>query len=78
MKEIEDVAVAIVNAFEEGYFDEGKRDLFNAIFSRYLSDVDPYEEMDLYEAIVKLGRSRREEFTRMISELRSRSLISGE
>lgn len=76
MAEIEDVALKIINAFEDNYFDVAKRNVFVALFQRYLSLADPEGEMEQYDAIVALGHRHRDEFDRMVSEFKGRALIS--
>ncbi len=75
MAEIEDTAFKIIAAFEDLYFEAGKRDVFISLFNRFLPLADPGGEMEQYDAIVELGYRHREEFDRMVKELRGRSLI---
>lgn len=72
---ISHIAQTISFAFEDQYHDMNKRKLFQAIFGRYLSPVDPNGDMETYDAIIQLGRKEPEEFERMLKELRERSLI---
>ncbi|MCL4490959.1 MAG: hypothetical protein M1510_03495 [Nitrospirae bacterium] len=76
MAEIEDIAFKIVAAFEDNYFEVAKRNIFVALFNRYLSIADPGGDMEQYDAITELGHSYRDEFDRMVKELKDRSLIS--
>lgn len=75
MPEVEDLAFKIAAAFEDNYFAPAKRNAFNAVFNRYLPIVDPAAAMEPYEAIVELGYKHREEFDRMVQDLKDLSLI---
>lgn len=75
MSEIEDLAFRIYTAYEDSYFIEQKRELFAAIFGRYLTIADPTETMETYEAIVELGYRFRPEFDEMVKKLKELSLI---
>lgn len=44
-------------------------------FNRYLSVVDLYETMDVYDAIVSLGRGHRLEFDQLLRALKDQSLL---
>ncbi|MCL4457197.1 MAG: hypothetical protein M1147_09685 [Nitrospirae bacterium] len=75
MPEIEDIAFKISAAFEDNYFVVAKRNVFNAVFNKYLSLADPNAEMEPYEAIVALGYKHRPEFDVMVKELKEIGLI---
>lgn len=77
MPEVENTAFLIAAAFEDDYFVTAKRTAFNAVFNRYLPLVDPAAALEPYEAIVELGYRHREEFDRMVQELKELSLIEG-
>jgi hypothetical protein len=70
------IAQKITFAFEDLYLDKTKREMFIALFNRYLTPVDPAGVMEPYDAIVSLGRKEPEEFDRMIKEMKKHSLIS--
>lgn len=70
------LAQKISFAFEDHFEDLNKRKLFQALFSRYLSSVDPNGEMEIYDAIVLMGRKEPEEFERMIKEMKDNGLIT--
>lgn len=76
MAEIEDAAFRIVAAFEDFYFEKDKKNIFVTLFNKYLSIADPEGEMEQYDAIVALGYRHRDEFDRMVKEMKERSLIS--
>jgi hypothetical protein len=73
--EIEDLAMKVVHAYEDNYFDRAKRDVFDTLFNRYLGMVDLAGDMDPYEAVVSLGRQYRPEFDQLVTALRDRKLI---
>jgi hypothetical protein len=75
MGEIEDLAMKVVQAYEDKYFDRAKREVFDALFNRYLNMVDLDGNMDPYEAIVSLGRQYRFEFDQLVKALSDRKLI---
>jgi hypothetical protein len=70
------MAQKISFAFEDLYPDKEKRELFNAIFNKYLSQFDSHGVMEPYDAIILLGRKNPEEFDRMIQEIKDLSLIT--
>jgi hypothetical protein len=72
------MAQKISHTLEDLYFDEGKRKLFDVIFNKYLSSVDPDGAMEPYDAIVKLGRNSLDEFDCMVQELKDQALIIDE
>lgn len=76
MPEIEDIAAKIADAFEDLYFVPGKKNLFNLVFNKYLPLVDEKSALEPYEAISELGYRYREEFDKMVDELKKLSLIS--
>ncbi len=75
MAEIEDIAFKISAAFEDNYFVPQKRNMFNAVFNKYLSLADPAASMEPYEAIVALGYRFRTEFDEMVKQLKELGLI---
>jgi len=75
MEKITTTAQKIRFAFEDFYGDKEKRVLFDALFNRYLSDVDPAGVMDPYDAIVSLGRQAPEEFDQMVKEMHEMKLL---
>jgi hypothetical protein len=75
MSEIEDLAFKIYTAYEDSYFIEQKRKVFDAIFNRYLPMADPTETMEPYEALVELGYRFRPEFDEMVKILKDQGLI---
>jgi hypothetical protein len=70
------MAQKISFAFEDLYADKEKREIFNALFNKYLSQFDPSGVMEPYDAIILLGRKNPEEFDRMIQEMKEISLIT--
>ena len=75
MGEIENIAMKICNIYEDFYFDKEKRKIFDDLFNRYLSVVDLHGTMDVYEAIVSLGRGHRFEFDQLVKALKDQSLL---
>lgn len=75
MLAIEDIAFKISAAFEDNYFVPQKRNMFNAVFDKYLSLADPTASMEPYEAIVALGYRFRAEFDEMVKQLKELGLI---
>jgi len=71
------IAQTISFSFEDQYYDIKKRELFRAIFNRYLLPIDPNGEFETYDAIIQLGRKEPAEFELMVKELKDKSLISG-
>lgn len=69
------IAQEISFAFEDHYSDADKRQTFDALFHKYLSQVDPDSTMVPYDAIIKLGRSNLAEFDLMVKEMKEKSLI---
>ncbi|MBI5740757.1 MAG: hypothetical protein HZA16_08545 [Nitrospirae bacterium] len=69
------IAQKISFAFEDQYADVAKRNLFVALFDRYLNPVDPDGSMETYDAVIALGRKEPEEFERMLKEMKDKSLI---
>ena len=76
MEKITMIAQKISFAFEDLYGDKGKRAMFDALFNRYLSDVDPAGVMHHYDAIVSLGRTAPDEFDQMVKEMQKMELIA--
>lgn len=76
MEKISLMAQKISFAFEDHYTDEEKREIFNTLFNKYLSQYDPGGVMEPYDAIIQLGRKNPDEFDRMIQEMKDLSLIA--
>jgi hypothetical protein len=74
MGETEDIAMMIVNAYEDVYTDRNKRAVFDGVLNRYLSLL-AMEEGDPYDSLVELGRAYRSEFDEMVKELKALSLL---
>ncbi|MBI5099208.1 MAG: hypothetical protein HZB30_08200 [Nitrospirae bacterium] len=70
------VAQKISFAFEDQYFDERKRNIFIALFNKYLLSVDTAGTMEPYDALVLLGRKDPSEFDLMVKEMKEKELIS--
>jgi len=75
MSEIEDTAIAIINAYDDHYMDKAKRNVFEHLFTNYLSLVDPAGSMEAYDSLVLLANSHRAEFDIIVSELKKLSLL---
>lgn len=76
MEKITMTAQKITFAFEDFFGDKEKRSLFDALFNKYLSDVDPAGVLEPYDAIVSLGRKAPDEFDQMVKEMREMELIA--
>ncbi|RJQ16113.1 MAG: hypothetical protein C4560_10275 [Nitrospiraceae bacterium] len=72
---IEQITQKISFAYEDLFFETDKRNLFLGIFRRYLLPVDPFVQMEPYDAIILLGREAPAEFEQMVKELKDLSLI---
>lgn len=70
------IAQQISFAFEDQYYDEKKRNVFIALFNKYLLSADPTGTMEPYEAIIALGRQSLPEFDQMVKEMKDKELIS--
>jgi hypothetical protein len=70
------IAQKISFAFEDQFFNENIRSMFNTLFNRYLVPLDPSGRMEPYDAIILLGRQSPEEFKLMVQEMKEKELIS--
>ncbi len=70
------IAQKISFAFEDDFHDLDKRKLYNTIFDKYLSEVDPGVMTDPYDAIVSLGRTKLESFEKFLEALKEKGLVS--
>ena len=75
IQDIQDMALKILYAFEDLYFEKDKGKIFDDIFSKYIPHVVADGKMDIYDVLVSLGTGHRAEFDKMVSELRADSLI---
>ena len=76
IEQISLIAQQISFAFEDHFFNESKRGMFNEMFNRYLAQLDPSGRMEPYDAIVLLGRQSPRELENMVQELKEKDLIS--
>ena len=76
IEQISLIAQQISFAFEDHFFNESKRGMFNALFNRYLAQLDPSGRMEPYDAMVLLGRQSPAEFENMVKEMKEKALIS--
>ena len=76
MEKITMTAQKISFAFEDLFDDKEKRAVFDALFNRYLSEIDPTGVMTHYDAIVSLGRKAPDDFNQMVKEMQEMELIS--
>jgi hypothetical protein len=72
MESIEDLAMKVVNAYEDLFFTAEKKSLFDAVLDRYLSGPD---SPDLYDTLVAFGYERRAEFDEIVRTLKDQSLL---
>ncbi len=70
------IAQKISFAFEDHFFDEKKRNIFTALFNKYLQPVDPSGAMEPYDALVLLGRQNPAEFALMVKDMKEKGLIT--
>ncbi len=70
------IAQKISFAFEDHFFNEKKRSMFDALFNRYLVPLDPSGRLEPYDAIILLGQQSPEEFEHMVKEMKEKELIS--
>ena len=75
MSTVEETAIAIINAYDDHYMDKAKRNVFEHLFTNYLSLVDPAGSMEAYDSLVLLANSHRAEFDIIVSELKKLSLL---
>ena len=75
MSTVEETAVAIINAYDDHYMDKAKRNVFEHLFTNYLSMVDPSGSMEAYDSLVLLANRHRAEFDFIVSELKRLSLL---
>jgi flavin reductase (DIM6/NTAB) family NADH-FMN oxidoreductase RutF len=75
MEDVKDIAMKIYNAYEDFYLDKEKRKIFEDLFDKYLTMVDSYGTMDVYEAVIALSSQYGLEFEKMVSALRENSLL---
>jgi hypothetical protein len=74
---IANLAQEISFAFEDHFHEKNKKELFIAIFDKYLTAVDPGITTDPYDAVIALARRSQEDFENMLRDLRENNLISG-
>jgi len=75
MRDIEDMAMKIFNAYEDVFYEKEKNKIFENLFDKYLTIADPVGTMEPYDAIVSLGHRHRLEFDQMVKALKEQSLI---
>ena len=75
MRDIEDMAMKIFNAYEDVFYEKEKNKIFENLFDKYLTIADPVGTMEPYDAIVSLGHSHRLEFDQLVKALKDHSLI---
>jgi hypothetical protein len=75
MRDIEDMAMKIFNAYEDVFYEKEKNKIFENLFDKYLTIADPVGTMEPYDAIVSLGHHHRLEFNQLVKALKDHSLI---
>jgi hypothetical protein len=70
------IAQAISFEFEDMIADKDKKELFVAMFDKYLNSVDPGITTDPYDAIIALGKNQPESFDKMLKEMTEKGLIA--
>ena len=76
LERISFIAQEISFAFEDNFHIKAKKDLFLALFAKYLSDVDPGITTDPYDAIISLGRKDPAAFENLLKEVKEHDLAS--
>jgi hypothetical protein len=75
MRDIEDMAMKIFNAYEDVFYEKEKNKIFENLFDKYLTIADPVGTIEPYDAIVSLGHRHRLEFDQLVKALKEQSLI---
>jgi hypothetical protein len=75
MRDIEDMAMKIFNAYEDVFYEKEKKKIFENLFDKYLTIADTVGTMEPYDAIVSLGYRHRLEFDQLVKALKDHSLI---
>ena len=70
------IAQAISFEFEDMIANKDKKELFIAMFDKYLNSVDPGITTDPYDAIISLGKTQPEAFDKMLKEMTENGLIA--
>jgi len=76
IEKISFIAQEISFTFEDTFHIKTKKDLFLAIFNKYLLSVDPGVTTDPYDAIIALGKKDPAAFENMLKELKEKELVS--
>jgi len=76
IEKISFIAQEISFTFEDTFHVKAKKDLFIALFDKYLTDVDPGVTTDPYDAIIALGKKKPEAFESMLKEIKEKDLVS--
>jgi hypothetical protein len=76
IEKISFIAQEISFTFEDNFHKKNKRELFSAIFNKYLTDVDPGITTDPYDAIIALGTKDPAAFENMLKELKEKDLVT--
>ena len=76
IEKISFIAQEISFTFEDTFHIKEKKDLFIAIFDKYLTAVDPGVTTDPYDAIIILGKKNPEAFDSMLKEIKEKELVS--
>jgi len=71
------IAQQISFANEDHFHEIDKRKKFTAVFDKYLSLVDTGLTMEIYDAVIALGRSNPAALEKMVKELKEEGLLSG-
>ncbi len=75
MGEIEDMAMKIFNAYDDVFYEKEKKKIFEKLFDKYLTIVDPVGMMEPYDAIVFLGHNHPKEYDQFLKALKDNFLI---
>lgn len=76
IEKISFIAQEISFIFEDTFHIKAKKDLFLAVFDKYLTAVDPGITTDPYDAIIALGKKDPAAFENMLKELKEHDLVS--
>ncbi len=75
LDEISMIAQKVSFAYEDLFFDENKKNKFVTLFEKYLEPLDPGGRMELYDLVIQLGRTKPEEFDRLVKKMEEADLI---
>lgn len=75
MEDIKNIAMGVFHSYEDYYLDKEKRKIFEDLFEKYLTKVDTFGTMEIYDAIIRLEQQYRGDFDQMVKTLKEHSLL---